>query len=104
MNRAGVECRRDLAPLNAVIYLPPGLAAVATWQDTCAQYCARRRYQLAGFVTEWTDLTYLLLHGEADVAVVGRRDHLPRNRTPRIDVVVEERMDLPPTQRRPRRM
>lgn len=103
MNRARVVCRRDMRPPSAIIYLPPGLSASGTWRDACAEYCQRRRYHIAAVVTDWTDVVQMLVEGEADVAVVGARDHLPRERTPRIDVVVEEKLDLPPTQRRPRR-
>ena len=93
-----------MQPLEAVIYLPAGLAASGTWRDACAEYCQRRRYQIVAIVSDWTDVIALLLDGRADVAVVGRRDHLPRDRKPRVDVVVEEKLDLPPTQRRPKRL
>jgi len=89
---------------SAIIYLPLGLVAAAVWRDTCAEYCQRRRYHIVAVVTDWGDVTKMLADGKADVAVVGRRDHLPRERTPRLDVVVEEKLDLPPAQRRPRRM
>lgn len=104
MNRARVVCRRDLSPIEAIIYLPPGLPASGTWRDACAEFCQRKRYHIAAVVTDWMDVIGMLMAGEADVAVVGRRDHLPNDRKPRIDVVVEEKLDLPPTQRRPRRM
>lgn len=104
MNASRVTCRRNLRPQTAIIYLPTGLAARATWQDACAEYCQRRRYLIRAVVADWNDVVTMLIEGEADVAVVGRRDHLPRERTPRLDVVTEERLDLPPTQRRPRRL
>ncbi|WP_427422630.1 hypothetical protein [Lysinibacillus fusiformis] len=104
MNRAGVVCRRELNPLEAIIYLPAGLAASGTWRDACAEFCQRKRYHITAVVTEWADAVGMIVGGEADVLVVGSRDHLPRERRPRIDVVVEEKLDLPPSQRRPRRM
>lgn len=104
LERPASRARRELHPLDAVIYLPTGLVAAATWRDACAEYCQRRHYRIVAVVAEWADLIRMLGDGEADVAVIGRRDHLPRDRTPRIDVVVEQGPDDDLTLRRPRRL
>lgn len=100
----GAGRRRNLHPLDAVIYLPTGLAASARWRDACAEYCQRRRYRIVAVVSEWRDLARMIVEGQAAVAVVGRRDHLPRDRTPRLDVVTEQGQGDDPTTRRPRRL
>ena len=96
--------RRDLRPTPAIVFLPTGLPAAAQWRDACGEYCARKGYKIAGIVRDWADLLRLVVAGEADVVVVGRRDHLSRTRTPRLEVVTEEGAELPSAQRRPRRM
>lgn len=97
--------RRELHPLDAIIFLPSGLPASAKWRDACAEYCMRRKYRVVGVVSGYADLIRMLVDGKADVGVVGRRDHLPRDRTPRLDVVVEQGQDVDdPSLRRPIRL
>jgi len=96
--------RRELRPLRAVVFLPPGTPAAARWTDACSEYIQRRGYRLAAVVSAWKDVVHLLFGDEADVVVVGRRDQLPPDRTPRLDVVVEEKPDSPPARRRPKRL
>jgi len=96
--------RRDLHPLDAIIYLPSGLQAAATWRDACAEYCQRRRYRVVAVVTAWADMVRMLVEGKADVGVVGRRDHLPRDRKPRLDIVVEQGPTDDPSLARPIRL
>lgn len=95
-----MTARRDLHPLNAVIYLPYGLVAASTWRDAAAEYCQRRRYNITSVICGWEDLVHTMLEGKADVAVVGRRDHLPRDRRPRLDVLVEQGPTDDPSLRR----
>lgn len=96
--------RRELKPLDAVVFLPPGTPAAGLWTDACGEYVQRRGYRLAAVCSKWGDAMRMIFDGLADVVVVGRRDHLPKDRTPRVDVVVEEKQDVPPTLRRPKRL
>lgn len=96
--------RRELRPLRAVVFLPTGTPAVTQWTDACGEYIQRRGYRLAAVCSAWRDAIRLIFDDEADVVVVGRRDHLPRDRTPRVDVVVEEKHEAPANQRRPKRL
>ncbi len=96
--------RRELRPLRAVVFLPPGTPGAGRWTDACAEYIQRQGFRLAAVCGSWRDAVRLIFDGEAEVVVVGRRDQLPRDRTPRLDVVVEERPDAPPARRRPRRL
>lgn len=96
--------RRDLKPLRAVVFLPPGTPGAGIWRDACAEYVELRGYRLAAVCSAWADAITMVFDGEADVVVVGRRDHLPRDRTPRVDVVAEEPRATAPGRRRPRRL
>lgn len=96
--------RRELKPLQAVVFLPPGTPAAGQWTDACGEYVERRGYRLAAVCSAWADAIRMVINGLADVIVVGRRDHLPRDRKPRVEIVTEETADAPPTRRRPRRL
>lgn len=96
--------RRDMKPLLAVVFLPPGTPGAGLWTDACGEYIERRGYRLAAVCGAWADAIRMVLGGEADVVVVGRRDHLPRDRTPRVDVVAEEKPTAPANRRRPKRL
>lgn len=99
----GQRNRRELRPLSAIVFIPPGTPASAQWRDTCGDYCQRKGYRLAGIVAQWDDVIQLITDGEADVVIVGRRDHLARDRSPRLEIVTEEGAELPTAQRRPQR-
>lgn len=94
--------RRDLNPLHAVVFLPPGTPAAALWTDACGEYIQHRGYRLAAVCSAWADVVRLVFDGTADVVVVGRRDHLPRDRRPRVEVVTEASANSD-QRRRPRR-
>jgi hypothetical protein len=96
--------RRELQPLRAVVFMPPGTPAAARWTDACSDYIQRRGYRLAAVVGAWRDVIQLVFGDEADVVVVGRRDQLPPDRIPRVDVVVEEDRGEAPNRRRPKRL
>lgn len=89
--------------IHAILFIPGGNCA---WMDTCAQYTARHGYQVIAVVSAWADAMRLArLHSA--VVVAGRREHLPADRLPRLEIVVEESAQLAelvpsPTQRRPR--
>lgn len=81
--------RRDLKPLAAVVLVPPGIQGSGLWTDACAEHVQKRGYRLAAVCSAWADAMRMIFDGIADVIVVGRRDHLPRDRTPRVDVITE---------------
>jgi hypothetical protein len=92
------------ATLLSVIYVPDGISAKA-WIEQCVRHCSAQGYQLVAIASNWADVIRMLMAGHADVAVTGRRDMVPRNLTPRLEVVAEkESHPTPPSQRRPRRL
>ena len=92
--------------LRAVIWV----AAGDDWErhaGRCADYCERVGYEVVGVVAEatggrWDDIVHMVLTDErAEVVVVADRGHLPRDRTPRIEAVADERHRLTPRPRLP---
>ena len=51
----------------------------------------------------WDDVVDLLVRGVAQIAVVARREHLPPDRLPRLEVIAETPPQAP-DRRRPRRL
>lgn len=88
--------------LAAVLFIPPGPSAEA-WRDICATYCHDHRYSIVAIATTWAAVVTVLAQGEASVAVIGRREHLPTDDLPRLEFVTEQAREVPPGQRRPRR-
>lgn len=70
--------------------------------ERCADYCTRLGYEVIAVVAAhaggtWADVVKLVLRdGRAEVCVVAARDQLPRDRTPRIEAVADERRHLAP--------
>jgi len=95
--------------IRTVIYVPD-TPETDRWYRLALQYCEMRRYEVVSVVTErtgggcWTDVVEMLRTGEADVVVIGRRDHLPAQRRPRVEVIAEASTPRIPTtrHRRPR--
>jgi len=89
--------------LRCVLFIPSGSGS-RQWLAICAAYCETNHYEIIAIAAIWDDAIAILAAGEASVAVVGRRDHLPPDRTPRIEVVTEQPTDDPqPMRRRPHR-
>lgn len=74
--------------IAAVLFIPPG-PSFERWRDLCGSYCHDHRYAVVAIATTWAAAFAMLMSGEASVAVVGRRDHLPRDRTPRLEIATE---------------
>lgn len=89
---------------DALIFVPPDPAA-RPWLTICAQYCARKKYTVKAVVSDWDDVIRLLREDGVEIVVVGRREHLPPQRAPRIECVTDQRSETlqPTTQRRPQR-
>lgn len=85
----GPTGRREIGPLHAIVFVPPGTGSAGVWTDACGEYVQRRGYHLAAVCSAWADAIRMVINGVADVIVVGRRDHLPRDRKPRVEVVTE---------------
>lgn len=66
----------------------------------CADYVNRLGLTLAAVVVDdlgggrWPEVAAMLLDGTVQVVVVADRDELPADRTPRVDVVAEQRRRL----------
>jgi hypothetical protein len=99
--------------LQAAIYLPTDLAErdLTVWRERCIAHCLHMGYDILVVVTggaeAYAQLQDDLRHGAVQVVVVGRREHLPPQRTPRIEEAgVEPPTNLAPPQNqlRPRRI
>ncbi|TCB97604.1 hypothetical protein E0H26_11850 [Micromonospora zingiberis] len=70
------------------------------YTDRCAEYCNRLGLRLAAVVVDeldggrWPEVAQMLMDGTVQVVVVADRDELPPDRTPRVDVVAEQRRRL----------
>lgn len=91
--------RCAIGRLRAVIWV----ASDPEWQrylGWCIEYCKQVGYHLVAVVEErcggrYVDVERMVFKDErAEVIVVGSRDQLPPERSPRIDVVTEQRLRL----------
>lgn len=89
--------------LRCILFIPP-CHQFEYWRNVCFSYCVARRYAIVAVATTWESAQACLLRGDATVAVVGDRSHLPPDRAPRLEVVTEYGQE-PQTaeRRRPRR-
>jgi hypothetical protein len=84
-----------MSDLRALIYIPGG-EQMTRWQRICGQHVEARGYRLVSIVIDdaggakWPNVLTLVRAGQADVIVVARRDQLPKDRLPRIEVATEE--------------
>jgi len=101
-----------IPPLKAAIYLPTDLAErdLATWRERCINHCVAMGYDIEVVVTgpaaAWQQLQDDLRDGDIQIVVVGRREHLPPQRLPRIEesgVEAAGPIDLAPMRQRARR-
>ncbi len=75
----------------------------------CVDYCDRVGYEVVAVISghaggSWDDVTGVVIRdGRAGVCVVASRDQLPRDRTPRIEVVADERRHVVPARAIPGR-
>lgn len=88
---------------NALIYVTA--ANLDRYTDRCADYCNRLGLRLTAVVVDeldggrWPEVVRMLTDGTVQVVVVADRDELPADRTPRVDVVAEQRRQLGSGQR-----
>lgn len=88
---------------RAIIWVPAREAE--RWQRACLEDCETNGEEIVAIVMakdgrRWEDAEAMLDSGEADVIVVGRWDHVPRQAAPRVRVAAESQ--LPGQRRRPR--
>ena len=93
----------EASVLNAVLFVPPG-SDFERWRDICVIYCHTHHYAVVAIATTWSSAWAMIAAGEAAVAVIGQRHHLPADRLPRFEVVAEEPAEEAKPERRPRRM
>lgn len=80
---------------TALIYVKAG--NLNRYTDRCAEYCNRLGLTLTAVVVDdldggrWPEVAQMLMDGIVQVVVVADRDELPDGRTPRVDVVAEQR-------------
>lgn len=86
---------------RAIIFVPPG-SEFTRWSNICAAYCLNRDYVVVAIATTWEAAMKCLMLGEATVAVVGKPDHLPPDRLPRMELVIDEQNDASPGPKRRR--
>ena len=87
-----------------IIFVPAGRAG-RHWLTICGQYCAAKGYTVAAVVSgDWDGMIQMVHDESIDVIVIGKRDHQPPNRRPRVEVVAEEPITETPAARRPRRV
>lgn len=65
----------------------------------CVHYCDRKDYVLVAVVEQrmggqYHDVEGMIMDGRVEVVVVPDRSHLPSERSPRVEVVTEERLNL----------
>lgn len=81
--------------LRAVIYVHAGPDA-PMWEKRCLAHVESHDYHLITLVIDeqhggqWSTVTQLMRDNEIDVCVVGRRDYLPTDRLPRVEVADED--------------
>jgi hypothetical protein len=92
--------------LRAIIFVPD--EERDRWEARCLEYCDRRGYEVVALVVgapdRWNDAMDMMYAHEADVVVVASKDHLPPDRTPRVESSTEELPRTRPGTRRPGRI
>jgi len=83
-----------LNAVNAIIYLPIGIALDSVYSRQCMQHVVRRGYELLTIVQQWSAVEQLLKAGRAQVVVFASRDHWSDDFSPRIEFVGEDTVDL----------
>lgn len=83
--------------LNAIIFVPPDSAS-RPWLVIDAQYSDRKDYRVVAVASDWGAVWRMLADGDAQVVVIGRREHAPW-----LEVVTDQPSADPPDTRRPRR-
>ena len=86
---------------RAIIFGPP--EDRERWEAECLAYCERQRYVVVSLIIggdeKWPAVRDALMTGVADVVVVASKDHLPSDRSPRIESVTEELPAIPARRR-----
>ncbi len=95
-----------LTAVQAILFVPLAGPSAKRWLRACYDFAARRGYNVVSVVRNWPDVFEMIRADRATVVVVGRREHLPRERSPRLEVVTEEHASsvkgvvVPPQNRR----
>lgn len=73
--------------IYAVVFMPPGTPAAETLILQCITHVEEHGYELRSILDDWEQVVNVLHEGLAHVVVLARREHLPTERLPRIEVV-----------------
>ena len=95
----------------AAIWIPAHVDPLDPHVMACLSHTRRCRYDLLGIITAapWDEVRQMMTDGRVDVVVVSDPDHLPADRTPRIEVAAGRPIqppaafDVAPARGRPRR-
>ena len=79
---------------RAVIFVPSLDPAHVRWVLVCGEFCSRRGYLITAVVGSWADTIAMVMERAADIVVTARRDHLPPDRLPRLEIAAEACTDV----------
>ena len=89
---------------RAILYIP-NLPDRQRWIIACASYATTRSYTIVAVVAEWREACELVyVHHAADVCITARWDHLPADRSPRLEAACEHPTAQPGRERRSHRL
>lgn len=76
--------------LRALLFIPADDPDQRKWMPMLWRYCQDHSYLPEAVVHQWCDVLTMVAQGLAQVIVVARRDHLDKDRMPRLEVVDEQ--------------
>jgi len=74
---------------RAVLYVPSEDPAHVRWVLVCGDYCSARGYLITAIAGVWADVVAMVRCEGADIVIAARRDHLPPDRLPRLEIAAE---------------
>lgn len=86
--------------IRSGLFVPTHLTDTLQWTNICARHSTSYGYHIDSVVSTWSDLVRMLFTGQIHVAVAGQRDHLPPDRTPRIEFAMDQGKQQVPGSRR----
>lgn len=88
---------------DSVLFVP-AIRDAERWLNLCAEYAQQHGYHIVAVVHEWSSAWAMIASGKTSIIVVGRRDHVPSDREPRMEVIAEQgAIEKAVSDRRPQR-